>query len=747
MISALGCASAVNGVTRGSNKTSVVSTASSSVAVERPLLNSRAPKRRLASHKQLQQTTLRQSRITLSRTLANSSGEIKHKLQGTSRSNIPRIVHNRKHNIIRSNSEDLANANVTVVPENNSLDEIIRRKPQRVSKRRPRHRKHSRSHVRKLVTKERREFWDRLDQRERIRNRRQNDNIKTDRRRNISIGIEENRTTTESTMLDEKLLQDFPYLDEHYDYNYYYYDDMPTSLSEGSMIPSTSESVQVKGAQTSVIINKLSSAQNTNITKTQINNAHNDKINDIPQSSNMTSISQAKESLSKKLLNNLILIPRLQARIMPKLTAEETRQFRSFSAAPVPNPMTAIDSFRNRRQNGNDDINKPRDILKEFPIFRHFKSRDETNSETRKTISLHERLQSHLTSTLGSNSSALHTGTSLKATSPNILSTTETSITTVETITIFNAELSVTTNTEKNDQIVLDYSPGENQNQTEDSAIELIPVTEILTKEENKILSIENTTENVLLKSYLEPSSPNSTKGVESIKTNVTFSTSKTQRAIESSPSAIIDKAVLQYQQAIENSPLAIMDKAVLQSQQATENSPLAKIDKAVLQSQLGVAPLGDSPFGISPFGESPMGEKPFGLIPEGVSPLGNHTLVPIHSDGSDPELPQDGADGRYHVQVTGPDGSINGDYIVVDPVTGDLNGVRYEVAQDVDPLLVQKALLNFLSLDPRLSPESLFNHSPIADADTSVLSGDSPSEEPPTSDVVNETEQPITSG
>ncbi|KAF2353437.1 hypothetical protein FHG87_015805 [Trinorchestia longiramus] len=130
--------------------------------------------------------------------------------------------------------------------------------------------------------------------------------------------------------------------------------------------------------------------------------------------------------------------------------------------------------------------------------------------------------------------------------------------------------------------------------------------------------------------------------------------------------------------------------------------SALDVLNPVKLESQLGIAPLGETPFGLRPFGEIPMGETPFGLSPEGVAPLGNFTSMESSTNETES---QDGLDGRYHVQVTAPDGSINGDYIVVDPVTGDVNGVRYEAAHDVDPLLVQRALLNFLSLDPRLRP------------------------------------------
>lgn len=125
----------------------------------------------------------------------------------------------------------------------------------------------------------------------------------------------------------------------------------------------------------------------------------------------------------------------------------------------------------------------------------------------------------------------------------------------------------------------------------------------------------------------------------------------------------------------------------------------------ALLEEQLGVAPFGDAPFGEQPFGETPFGENPSGEKPLGIAPLGNQTVAPVINQTKPASNGKDEPEGRYHVQVTSPNGSVNGDYVVVDPVTRELNGVRYEAAIDVDPNVVQKALLNFLSLDPRLNP------------------------------------------
>jgi len=121
----------------------------------------------------------------------------------------------------------------------------------------------------------------------------------------------------------------------------------------------------------------------------------------------------------------------------------------------------------------------------------------------------------------------------------------------------------------------------------------------------------------------------------------------------------------------------------------------------ALLDEQLGKSPFGQSPFGFAPFGELPQGANPFGSAPEGLSPMGNQSLSLVINQTSEVTGEQGNGEGRYHVQVTAPNGSINGNYVVVDPVTGDLNGVQYEVAENVDPNIVQNALLNFLSLSP----------------------------------------------
>jgi len=156
----------------------------------------------------------------------------------------------------------------------------------------------------------------------------------------------------------------------------------------------------------------------------------------------------------------------------------------------------------------------------------------------------------------------------------------------------------------------------------------------------------------------------------ETIKTNVTFSTSQSHRSNDGVADPYPDILSL-----------------------------------ALLDEQLGKAPFGNSPFGFAPFGELPQGANPFGRAPEGLSPMGNQSLSLVINQTSEVTGEQGNGEGRYHVQVTAPNGSINGNYVVVDPVTGDLNGVQYEVAENVDPNIVQNALLNFLSLSPRGPP------------------------------------------
>ena len=118
---------------------------------------------------------------------------------------------------------------------------------------------------------------------------------------------------------------------------------------------------------------------------------------------------------------------------------------------------------------------------------------------------------------------------------------------------------------------------------------------------------------------------------------------------------------------------------------------------------------LGQSPHGVNPFGRNPLGSSPFGRRPHGVAPFGTfaNRNKPLNHSGANEELVSNKNNSslmdekRYHVQVKMPDGTINGDYIILNHNTGSLSGVRYEAIDGADQGLIQQALLSFLSLEP----------------------------------------------
>ena len=598
----------------------------------------------------------------------------------------------------------------------NLLNATVNQKEKHTAKTKAQRRllKQARPHRRRRVTKEKREFWNRLDQRQQLRTK-----------NNTSLEIDGNskkqiHTNTSQTLnSNDTIYEDFPFLSTNYDYNDYYYEEDFTMSTKLSGISSSSDSsvadtssMNPTGTSDATTISLLiinNSAKSTNTfdystvpsliinetTPKFLNTSESApvRINDKKIKPTNLSIFIALPSLVddnatikyneiidnehalgattlptvtlKKHAEEFPIISKLEARIMPRLAAEETSQIPQFSF-----PMTAMDSFRSRRINNDDDskLNRPRDILKEFPIFRQFR-KSASDTEDQKILSLHERLQSHLTTTVILANDLAATDVlatedvtqSTHVTQPSLV-TTEKRISSESSATETNHESPITnTNVSVSTSNGLSTQGVNPQGHTIIQQIERGEKAEQLLFSNSSATIISNVTEN--------------------IKTNVTFSTSRTQEVIQTSADLIAPP---------------------------------------IFKSQLGVAPLGATPFGRSPFGEIPLGKKPFGLSPEGVSPLGNLTSNHTENRTTDESLPKDGLDGRYHVQVTGPDGSINGDYIVVDPVTGDLNGVRYEVAQDVDPLLVQRALLKFLSLDPRLSPASINSEPPSDDPVTS---------------------------
>jgi len=420
------------------------------------------------------------------------------------------------------------------------------------------------SNRRRKITPELRDFWLKLDQ------RKANDKNTNKLNRNDPI----NGTGS------DPIFEDFPFLSDDFDYsNYYYYDYPDETISSSNSTLNTS------------------TVDKDNIIASSVHKQeHTVELDE-----------KSNESVSK-----------LQGR---KATSPVIDSL-GFDVVPTdqsPIPMTAEVSFLTKRQNNNRDKNKPRDILKEFPIFRQLK-RNLPDSASFRKISLHERLSNRFTPV-----------------SPS----TEIPMGKVDPIAI-EIELETTSTTPA------PTSPS-SLTSTPTTTSSTTTTTEIGSTTTNKPL-----TNSTLAKTIIQTSTETSFDGIQK---EVTFSTSKT--------------------------------------------SSLVSTVDAVFQSQLGVAPEGESPFGVAPFGESPMGELPFGVAPGGIAPHGNVSVV-NSSANIDDNIP--GEDDRYHVQVVSPDGSINGDYVVKDPVTGDLNGVRYEAAQDVDPKLVQRILLNFLSLDPRFT-------------------------------------------
>ena len=476
--------------------------------------------------------------------------------------------------------------------------------------RRPRSRSREFRRPRK-VTQELREFWVKLDQRKQSEGKTARNLL---REHQASQKVEEHSAKVNDTET-EHIYDDFPFLSENYDYSNYYYD---FPIDDEKIVPSENQSMLEK--------------KNGNLEEDSI------KIPEIfsttvPALGATTESSMITAALKDAVAKSAVLAPsKLQARKAPDLVTEST-DVHSVVVPLTATPMTAKDSFIIKRQSltRRHLQGQPRDILKEFPIFRHL-NRDVPQRKVKK-LSLHERLQTRFSTEQPLDSSVVVPESEIVTTQP------------IE-------QLSDNLDTQENGTF-------------SELATEVIPVvTETIVTDEL------GTTEDI----------PNTTVGYSTVNTTVevqreiTFSTSQTHKVVKSS------------------SPTKLPE----------------------LESQLGLAPLGETPFGLAPFGFTPMGEKPFGIAPGGLAPLGNSSVTNSSLDPLVAEnVPADDSNGRYHVQVVSPDGSINGDYVVVDPVTGDLNGVRYEAAQDVDPQLVQRALLNFLSLDPRLKPDPAAQETP----------------------------------
>jgi len=283
----------------------------------------------------------------------------------------------------------------------------------------------------------------------------------------------------------------------------------------------------------------------------------------------------------------------------------------------------------------NGERNKSKDILREFPIFRKFSEKHTDNLK----LSLHERIENRR---MQQNKNDLDDKI---ITIP--VGTVPIGVVPVETIPVETVPVEV---------VPVGTVPVDTPKVSVDTPKVSLPI-----KKEIKVIKLsEEEVESIANGMKIEENTG------ETIKTNVTFSTSRSQK---------FDETADPYPDVL---------------------------SLALLDGQLGNDPLGNAPFGYSPFGEAPLGENPFGDSPEGLAPLGNQSISLVINQTSETNNEKGDAEGRYHVQVTAPNGSINGNYVVVDPVTGDLNGVQYEVAQDVDPTIVQKALLNFLSLVPK---------------------------------------------
>jgi len=392
---------------------------------------------------------------------------------------------------------------------------------------------------------------------------------------------------------------EFPYLDENYDYsNYYYdYDVMPVQSIDGTTVRS------------------VISTENLSSTKTIPHERNNKRKN-----KNNRNLTRGFVPLIRKGSRSSFV--GASSRKISHISEKQT-----FPAKPPPIKNDSTKKLSGDRR----ETNKDNFMFKIFP-------RVKKNS----TITLHERLQIHLNGDLATKSST---------TVPTTQQTTENQESVVPIIT--------TTEMHKPIALALSASPAHTvliSDDPESNVEETVPINTSTVKQEEIITSVpEVTTKNVsIADGNMKPANDN-------IKTNVTFSTSQTQQLSDPYPDVL---------------------------------------SLSLLESQLGRAPSGVEPFGKSPFGEEPLGETPFGVQPEGHAPLGHHSLAALINQTS-PSSGKNGSEGRYHVQVTAPNGSINGDYVVVDPATGNLNGVRYEAAKDVDPLIVHRALLNFLSLDP----------------------------------------------
>lgn len=436
----------------------------------------------------------------------------------------------------------------------------------------------------------------------------------------IGAGLQEqSRNAVGSQDLNEA----FPYLDENYDYTNYYYDyDL---VPEQSIAGSTSRPAV--------------STQATPSTATVVSDFNN-AVN--------------KESKAN-MKRNFVPVFRRGNRFAFK--AAGSRKISHVSEKQVPttkNPPIKTDEVE-------DKSVKTRAATKDDFMFKFF-PRNKKNS----SISLHERLQIHLKG--DSDPAPTHTPHTTTSTTEIPVSTTQISTSTRKHKLISSPSQTSSAEMHKPVALALQASPavvsldsdsshgfGENSFvDTSTSAQETVVTTtpDVTTELDETTTMVVSTTS-------------------ENIKTNVTFSTRKTQQVADPYPDIL---------------------------------------SLSLLESQLGRAPSGVDPFGEEPFGEEPFGEKPFGEQPEGYAPLGHHSLAALINQTS-PSSGKNGTEGRYHVQVTAPNGSINGDYIVVDPATGNLNGVRYEAAKDVDPLLVQKALLNFLSLDPSTNVQAAAVH------------------------------------